>query len=214
MKTASAVICREINKSFSGRRVIKDFSLTVEDGEMVCLRGPSGCGKTTLLNIIGLIDRPDSGSIELFGETAPKGGSGSAQRVIRTKINFILQNFALIESQSVEKNLALALRYVHASNAEKHELIKSAIEKVGLGSSLDKKVAQLSGGEQQRIALARCMIKPGRLIIADEPTGSLDQGNRDIVISLLRRLVDRGKTVILATHDEKVASSCDKIITL
>lgn len=206
--------CQHISKSFSGKRVLDDISLLVRSGEIVCLRGPSGCGKTTLLNIIGLIDRADSGSIELFGEAAPKGGSRAAQRIIRNDLNFLLQNFALIESQTVEKNLLLALRYLRASKNKKQGLIEASLEQVGLGGRRRECVAHLSGGEQQRVALARCMIKPGRLIIADEPTGSLDPVNRDIVVRLLRGLVAQGKTVVLATHDENVAAACDRVIEL
>lgn len=215
MRNHSVILkCQHISKSFSGKKVLDDVSLLIRSGELVCVRGPSGCGKTTLLNIIGLIDRADSGSIALFGKVAPTGGSRAAQRIIRNELNFLLQNFALIESQTVEKNLLFSLRYLRASKDKKHELIEASLKQVGLGGRQHERVAHLSGGEQQRVALARCMIKPGRLIIADEPTGSLDPANRDIVVRLLRELVARGKTVVLATHDEHVAAACDRVIEL
>ncbi len=215
MKKSDAIIsCENINKSFGGKRVLENFSLLVGPGEMICMRGPSGCGKSTLLNIIGLLERPDSGLIKMFGKRTPKGGSKYAQKLIRNEINFLMQGFALIESLSVEKNLLFSLKYLRISEREKNKIITSSLERVGLEGRQNEIVAHLSGGEQQRVALARCMVKPGRIVIADEPTGSLDPANRDVVIGLLRGLSAQGKTIVLATHDEKVAASCDEVIEL
>ena len=209
-----AICCTKISKSYAGRIVLSDVDLNAACGEIVCLRGVSGCGKTTLLNIIGLLDKPDSGTVSLFGKQAPAGGSSAAQRTIRQEINFLLQSFALVESATVEKNLLFSMKYLRIPRERKQQIAAESLGSVGLAGYMGKRVAELSGGEQQRVALARCLTKPGRIVLADEPTGSLDPKNRDMVMDILRKLANTGRAIVLATHDSEVVRHCDEVISL
>jgi putative ABC transport system ATP-binding protein len=203
-----------IEKSFGRKRVLEDFSLQVEEGEMVALCGASGCGKTTLLNIIGLLESFNSGVYFLFGNKNVRPNSSQALRMARSELSYLFQNFALVDNMTVEKNLAIALYYVKSSREAKLKMMEDALEAVGLKGFLKAKVAELSGGEQQRVSIARSIIKPGRLILADEPTGSLDSTNRDNAISLIQAVNRLGKTVILVTHDPEVASRCSRVVNI
>lgn len=189
----------KINKSFEGNHVIRDFSLTVKENDFVVIRGKSGCGKSTLLNMIGLLDKPDDGKIELFGYKNTKPFSNTAQKLLKDKVGYLFQNFALIENKSVRYNLELVLKLQKGINKE--EKIKKALHQVGLDGYEEKKIYKCSGGEQQRIAIARLLLKPCELVLADEPTGSLDAENRDIVIRQLLEMQKQGKTIIIVTHD-------------
>lgn len=205
---------REITKGFGGGRVLDGVDIELRGGELVAVQGPSGCGKTTLLNILGLLDNPDSGEIEVVGTAAPKAGTSTASKVIREHISYLFQSFALVESLTVEENNMMALRYVRMPKASKRALVAKALRRVGLEECRAKKISELSGGEQQRVALARAMVKPGEIILADEPTGSLDPKNRDLVVGIMRRMADVGKGVLVVTHDDHVARRCDRIIQL
>ena len=136
------------------------------------------------------------------------------EKFIRYNINYLFQNFALIESISVRENLLIGLEYVKISKQEKIKKINEVLKKVNLNDYLNKKVYELSGGEQQRIALARIMLKPGNIVLADEPTGNLDKKNSKMVLELLKALQKDGKTIIIVTHNEEVANKCDRIIKL
>ncbi len=174
--------------------------------------GASGSGKSTLLNIIGLLETVDKGRVSIDDLTDITPQSNKAISIIRYKFNYLFQNYALIDEETVEYNLKLALRF---TKGNKKELIRKALKKVGLDGYEKAKIYQLSGGEQQRVALARVILKPSKYILADEPTGSLDPDNRDIVIKTLRRLnKEDNKTVIIVTHDTYVADQCDRIIKI
>ncbi len=203
-----------ITKGFGGSRVLDGVDIELRAGELVAVQGPSGCGKTTLLNILGLLDTPGSGELEIVGATAPKAGTPAASKAIREHISYLFQSFALVESLTVEENNMMALRYVHMSKDSRRALVAKALRRVGLEECRQKKVCELSGGEQQRVALARAMVKPGEIILADEPTGSLDSRNRDLVVGVMRRMADVGKGVLVVTHDDHVARCCDRIIRL
>ena len=204
-----------LNKSFGSNTVLHNISFEIESGESVALVGPSGCGKSTLLNIIGLLETLDSGKINLEGRAYPSINSKKATLMRRTEINYLFQSFALINYWKVSKNLLLALQYTKLSKQEQERLIRTALENYEIGEKFDAVVNELSGGEKQRVAIARAMIKPGNLILADEPTGSLDKAMATIVIdSLLDSVHANHKTLLMVTHDMGIAQRCDRIIEL
>ena len=204
-----------LNKSFGSNTVLHNISFEIESGESVALVGPSGCGKSTLLNIIGLLETLDSGTINLEGRAYPSINSKKATLMRRTEINYLFQSFALINDWKVSKNLLLALQYTKLSKQEQERLIRAALENYEIGEKFDAVINELSGGEKQRVAIARAMIKPGNLILADEPTGSLDKAMATIVIdSLLDSVRANHKTLLMVTHDMSIAQRCDRIIEL
>lgn len=200
-----------VSKKYGDKVIFDEYSLKIEEGEFVALVGESGCGKSTLLNIIGLIEKYDKGYICIDGNDGINANSVTATKLRRSEISYLFQNFALVDEETVFYNLKLALRY---TKGNKHEKIKTALEAVGLSGYENKKIYQLSGGEQQRVALARVMIKPSKIVLADEPTGSLDAENRDMVMHMLKELQKQGKTIVMVTHDMHVASMCDRIVKL
>lgn len=204
-----------LNKSFGSNTVLHNISFEIQSGESVALVGPSGCGKSTLLNIIGLLETLDSGTINLEGRVYPSINNKKATLMRRTEINYLFQSFALINDWKVSKNLLLALQYTKLSKQEQERLIRTALENYGIAEKFDAVVNELSGGEKQRVAIARAMIKPGNLILADEPTGSLDKAMATIVIdSLLDSVHANHKTLLMVTHDMGIAQRCDRIIEL
>lgn len=208
-----SVELRAVRKRYGGRLVLNDFDLQVKTGEMLALTGASGTGKSTILNLIGLLDAPDAGEIRVLGGAAPGPRSRAANRLRRLNLGYLFQNFALIDNGSVAHNLEIALTGSR-DRAPKEQKIAAALDEVGLPGSENRKVYSLSGGEQQRVAVARLLLKPCDIVLADEPTGSLDDDNRATVIGLLRKLCVAGKTVILATHDDKVAARCSRTVSL
>ncbi len=198
---------KNITKRFGGQVLFDGFNFVIEDGEFVCFSGVSGAGKTTLLNIIGLLEPLDGGELLINGIEYKT----NRQRLqyFRTEVGFLFQNFALIENKTVEQNLEI----VSKQNRTEFSIME-ALEKVGLHEKLHSKVYTLSGGEQQRIALARLFLKKCNIILADEPTGSLDKRNAEMVMDILYDLNQRGKTVILVTHDEQIRQMARRVIKL
>lgn len=209
-------ICRmeHIKKTFGEKTVLDDFSMEVHKGEFVCITGPSGSGKSTILNMIGMFERPDAGSIELFQKELPALTSREGKHLMRNKLLYLFQNYALVDQKSIEYNLEIPMLYRKDSKEEKKKAKLKALEQVGLSLPLEKKIYQLSGGEQQRVAIARGFLKEFELILADEPTGSLDAANRDMVMSILKQFNEQGKTIILVSHDEQIIESCSRVIRL
>jgi len=203
-----------LEKKYEGETVLKNINLTVEQGEFICLHGKSGCGKSTLLNIVGLIEKFDSGSLKLFGKEIRNRSEFLKKNLIRYKIGYLFQNYALIDESTVKTNLLVGLKYTKYSESEKKKLIADALGKVGLSGFEDKCIYKLSGGEQQRVAIARIMLKPSELILADEPTGSLDPANRETVLELIRKINSEGKTVLMVSHDDHVVNTADRVIDL
>ncbi|OJG91147.1 hypothetical protein RV16_GL000133 [Enterococcus saccharolyticus] len=181
---------------------------------MIALVGPSGCGKSILLNTIGLIEKLEFGELYIHDKRAPKINSKKANIIIRQEISYLFQNFALIDNFTVEENLIMALKYTNNSKEKKVQIVSNALKEVNLIGYEKMKVYELSGGEQQRVSLARSIIKPSSIILADEPTGSLDSKNRDLVLNILKKINSMGKTILIVTHDEHVANECDRIIEL
>lgn len=202
---------KNLTKTFGDKILFCHFNYVIETNEMLAIVGPSGSGKSTLLNTIGLLDLDYEGEIFYDGKRVGKKEIAS---YIRNHVNYLFQNYALIEEESVLKNLWLALEYEKLKEKEKMRKIEKALEKVGLKEAIDKKVYTLSGGEQQRVALARVILKRGEIILADEPTGNLDAENGQLVMEILRELQKEGKTVILVTHNEQLAEECDRILDL
>jgi len=196
------------------KKIFEDFNLSVEKGEILTIAGESGKGKTTLLNMIGMLDTADQGEIRLFGERIPKITSKRGKILLRDRLFYLFQNYALIDDKDVEYNLDVPLLQSKKSAYEKKNLKLEALKKVGLETPLKQKIYQLSGGEQQRVAIARVFLKPFDLILADEPTGSLDAENKKEILELLKVLNKMGKTVIIVSHDAYIMQNCDRVVYL
>ncbi|WP_409069287.1 ABC transporter ATP-binding protein [Clostridium sp. FAM 1755] len=210
----SIIKMQNITKKFGNKIILNKFSLDVKEGELLAITGLSGSGKSTILNIIGLLEDIDSGKFILDGNENIKVNSSKANKILREIIGYLFQNFALIDEETVLYNLQLALKYVKKSKNEKKDLIKHALKHMNLENYEKRKIYELSGGEQQRVSIARLILKPSKIILADEPTGSLDVQNRDLVLFHLKELNKQGKTVIIVTHDIEVAQKCNRIISL
>jgi len=163
--------------------------------------GVSGAGKSTLLNIIGMLEKADSGDIEILGVKNPDFNSARGVKLLRHSISYLFQNYGLVDSETILYNLKITTKFSKYSRSEEKEKIAKALEKVGLSGFEKKKVYQLSGGEQQRVAMSKIILKSSKLILADEPTGSLDSANRKDVLELLKEMNQNGSTVIVVTHD-------------
>ncbi len=196
-----------VSKCFEEKVLFHNLNLTIENGEFVVFSGPSGCGKTTLLNMIGALEPFDEGKILVDGIDISK--KKNKLIYFKSKVGFIFQNFVLMEEKTVRQNLEI----IHPKNRTKISMEK-ALELVKLSDKIDSKVYTLSGGEQQRVALARLLIKKCTLILADEPTGSLDRHNAKLVMDILKILNKYGKTVILVTHDEELKKEGKRMIQL
>lgn len=206
---------KNISKSFGKKKIIDNFSLDLEKNEILAIVGKSGSGKSTLLNMIGLLEEYDSGEILLKENPLPNINSKEATLIRRSEINYVFQTNALVSSKSVKDNLLIAMEYVKKSKEEKDKDIKEILEKLEILDLLDQKINTISGGEAQRVAIARCVLKPGDLILADEPTGSLDPKMSDEVFKLLLSLRDfYDKTIMIVSHDTKLANKCDRIIDI
>ena len=205
---------KKVGKKFGDKVVFTDLSYTINDGKMIAIVGPSGCGKSTLLNILGLLDTDYSGEVLYDGQLLSKASEKKRDEYIRNNINYLFQNYALIETDTVEENLMLALEYEKLTKNEKIQKINKSLELVGLKDFNKKSVFTLSGGEQQRVALARIILKRGNIVLADEPTGNLDRNNSNKVMEILKELQKQGRTIIIVTHDESLAAQCDDIIRL
>lgn len=201
----SMIIIDGLTKKFGDKILFDKYCLQIKDGDFVVISGKSGCGKTTLLNIIGGIEDWDAGSIHVNDyDVADK-----QLNYFRTEVGFLFQNFALVDNKTVAQNLNMVKKKYRNPLS-----IEEALEQVGLLEKRDEMVYKLSGGEQQRVALARLLLKKCNIILADEPTGSLDTENTKIVISILKKMQKMGKTIIMVTHDESLHSSGNRLVTL
>lgn len=200
-----------ISKVYNTKKIFENFNLTVEKGEFLGIKGESGKGKSTLLNIIGLLETCD-GRVIMDGKEINYKNTKEIQRFLRNKIGYLFQNFALIDDLNVYENLKIVLKKDEKKNGK--AVILQELKKVGMEDALNKKVYQLSGGEQQRIAIVRLILHKSEIILADEPTGSLDIKNAKIVMDLLKEFHKQGKTVIMVSHDERAFQNCSRIVNL
>lgn len=204
-----------ISKSYGNRKIIDKLSFFIDEKEIVAIVGKSGSGKSTILNMIGLLETYDGGEILLKEKRLPDLNSKEATLLRRNEINYLFQTNALISEKTVRENLMLAMEYIDIKDEEKFEKISEVLDRLDILDTIDQKANTVSGGEAQRVALARCILKPGDLILADEPTGSLDPKMSDKVFSLLLSLRnDYNKTILVVTHDMDIAKKCDRMINI
>ena len=208
----------DIHKSFKihGRKteILSGISFSAEKGEMIAIMGESGAGKSTLLNIAGGILRADSGKLKYDSDEINIASKKELDSYRREHIGFIVQDFALISDRDVEENIAIPLRIRKINRSQRSIKISQALTEVGLNGEEKTYPCMMSGGEQQRVAIARALATDPDIILADEPTGSLDSENADNVLNLLRMVCEKGKTVIIVTHDKEVASKCNRIVKI
>ncbi len=211
----SLLSLENITKSYDKKSIVlNEFNLSVNTGEMVAIMGKSGSGKSTVLNIISGIESADSGRYIFKGNDMSKVSGDKMTVFRRENIGFVLQHFALIENNSVFKNIALPLYLKHESkNVIKGKVLELAKD-LEIENKLDKKPKQLSGGEAQRVAIARAIINQPSLILADEPTGALDENTGLKIMQIFRKLHQKGHTFIIVTHDSSVAEMCDRTIKI
>ena len=186
--------------------------LALEDGEWLAIQGPTGHGKSTLLQVLGGLDRPTSGVVDLDGQDLATMRESQVTKVRATSIGFIFQTFNLIPTLNAQENVEVALVPMGIAAPERRERSAAALESVGLGERMRHLPSELSGGQQQRVAIARALIKQPTVLLADEPTGNLDEGTRDDIMKLLEKLwQDRGLTLVLVTHDSQVARRAQRL---
>lgn len=195
--------------------VLKDISFSIPENDFCAILGPSGSGKSTLLNIIGLLDSPDSGQVALDGAPVNFTSAADSARLRNRLIGFVFQSFQLLPRLNAWENVSLPLLYRGVPRADRRAPALAMLERVGLAERADHLPSELSGGQCQRVALARALVGEPKLILADEPTGSLDSGTSSEMIDLLRELNHRlGMTIVMVTHDRSVAERCDRRIEL
>ena len=203
-----AISMHSLSKTFqmadSQVEVLREISLNVFCGEFVAICGASGTGKTTLLNLIGGIDKPTSGSVVVFGEDLTKKNEDFLSDFRCKKVGFVFQAYNLVSTLTVAENIAFPMEWSRKASGEIEERVSELLETLGMRHRLNHFPAQLSGGEQQRVALARALANDPPLVLADEPTGNLDAVNAQKIIDILRMLKDKGKTVVVSTHDERI----------
>ena len=215
---------KNINKFFgekeSRQQILKNISINIEKGEMVAIMGPSGSGKSTMLNVLGLLDNNYSGEYMLDGIEASKLSNNELAMARNEKIGFVFQNFNLIKELSAKENVKMSLIFSNIYKKGKEKISKKVMDKsssdilenVGLKNHENKKPGQLSGGQQQRVAIARALVNNPEIILADEPTGALDSKTGEEIMKVFLKLNNQGKTVIIVTHDERVAQMCGRTI--
>jgi len=194
--------------------VLKNISLSVEEGEYVAIMGPSGSGKTTLMNLIGCLDRPTLGEFYLDGQDILQYKDKAMSDLRLKSIGFVFQNFHLLPRQSALDNVALPLTYAGVSRKERRDLALVALDRVGLADRVEFKPTQLSGGQKQRVAIARAMVNNPKILLADEPTGALDSKTGKQIMELFQKLNREGMTVVMITHDAEIASYAGRKILL
>lgn len=202
---------KHVYKIYGELHALDDVNIKIENGEWVAIMGPSGSGKSTLMNIIGCMDKPTKGEVLLYGNDISKESSQGLTDIRRDKIGLVFQQFYLINYLTAVENVMVA-QYYHSMPDEAEAL--AALRRVGLEDRAHHLPSQLSGGEQQRLCVARALINHPELILADEPTGNLDEKNERIVLELFRELHEEGTTIIVVTHDAEVGASAERVITL
>ncbi len=202
---------KNISKIYGGLKALDNVSLSIEKGEWIAIMGPSGSGKSTMMNIVGALDKPTSGEVIFDGRDISKESNKRLTELHRDKIGLVFQQFHLINYLNAVENVMVA-QYYHSMPDEKEAL--EALERVGLAERARHLPSQLSGGEQQRVCIARALINSPELILADEPTGNLDEANENIVLEIFRQLHKEGTSLIVVTHDPEVGEEAQRIVRL
>lgn len=208
----------ELSKTFRANEIetnaLNRVNLAVEAGEFLAIMGPSGCGKTTLLNILGMLDRPSSGKYWFEGLEVSQLNELQRTRLRKGRIGFVFQSFNLIDELSVYQNIELPLLYMRTSSSERKKKVNAILEQVKMSHRRKNLPRQLSGGQQQRVAIARAVVSNPSLILADEPTGNLDSVNGEEIMNLLTQLNTAGTTIVMVTHSPADADKAHRIIQL
>ena len=214
----SLIEVERLNKSYFTDGVptgiLRDVNLKVEENVFVAIMGPSGSGKSTLLHILGFLERPSSGIYRFDGKQIDEYSDDELAQIRNRKIGFVFQAFNLLARQSVFENVAIPLIYAGVNPAERKKIIEETVEMVGLGHRLHYETSKLSGGEKQRVAMARALVNNPRMILADEPTGNLDSQSGGVVMDTLKQLNQKGHAVVLVTHESYTASYASRIVHL
>lgn len=210
------ILLKNIIKSYGSKKnkniILNDISFKAEDGEMIAFMGKSGSGKTTLLNIIGVLDEIDDGSYLLDDTRIEETPPGQMSKIRKSNFGFVVQDFALIEEKDVFYNVSLPLKYSKVNKKEMKTRVAEALKDMQIEGFEDRIVKDLSGGEKQRVSIARAIINSPKIILADEPTGSLDEATEKDILEVFKKLnKEKGITIILATHSKEVAVTCDKV---
>ncbi len=204
-------ICKSYPRPDEGLlEVLKNVEINISQGEYVAIAGPSGSGKSTLMNILGLLDRADSGEYQLDGESVSDLSSAKLAKLRNQKIGFVFQQFHLLPRTSAIENVEIPLIYSNADNPEQRAI--AALEQVSLGDRMKHYPEELSGGQQQRVAIARALVTDPELILADEPTGNLDKASGEDLMDLFQKLNEGGRTIIVITHDENLAKRAKRVV--
>ena len=208
----------QVSKMYRTDRIettaLDNINLAVEKGEFISIMGPSGCGKSTLLNLMGLLDEPSAGKVELDGISINGQGDRALARVRNERIGFIFQQFHLVSDLSVLDNVEIPLLYRKMSNRERRKAALAALDRVGLASRTQHFPTQLSGGQQQRVAIARAIVGNPGVLLADEPTGNLDSQMGDEILGLLAAANADGTTIVMVTHDPRMAERAHRTVRL
>jgi putative ABC transport system ATP-binding protein len=193
---------------------LKDLSLSLPDGSFTAVMGPSGSGKSTLMNLLGCLDTPDEGTIEIDGQSVAELSDAKRARLRGTKIGFVFQQFNLMPRLTAAENVTLPMVFNDVVDTNRRARARDLLERVGLGDRIDHKPPELSGGQRQRVAIARALANEPALILADEPTGNLDTETGEQIMSLFEELNDEGRTILMVTHERHIAEHADRIVHL
>jgi ABC-type lipoprotein export system ATPase subunit len=202
-------LCKAYPMEDTEIEVLKDINLTVQKGQFVAIYGPSGAGKTTLLNMISGIDKPTTGKITVFGNNLAEQNEDSLSEYRCNQVGFVFQSYNLVSTLTVAENIAFPLEWKRTTSQEIQKRVAELIQTLGLQQRANHFPAQLSGGEQQRVAFARALANNPPLLLADEPTGNLDTKNGQRIIQILQNLKNEGKTIIVSTHDSEIMPLAD-----
>jgi putative ABC transport system ATP-binding protein len=218
MGSGTFVKTHNLTKTYGRRNdqgaVLRGISLAINEGEFVAIMGPSGSGKSTLIRILGLLDTPSSGALELFGDQLPRSDK-SLSRLRNESIGFIFQDYRLIPHYNVVDNVAVPLKISGLSRVKQKKRAEELLKIVGLAGQMNKKASELSGGQQQRVGIARALALQPKLLIADEPTGNLDSATGATIMKILSTIHAKlGTTIIMVTHSPDIAQQADRIITI
>ncbi len=194
--------------------ILNGINLNIQEGELVAIKGASGAGKSTLLHILGCLDKPSDGRYLLNGINIGEKTSAELSKIRNKTFGFVLQHFALIEEDTVLQNVGVPLLFAKIPFSQINQISMEKLRYLGIADLADKQVSKLSGGEKQRVAIARALVNNPSILLADEPTGSLDTKNTAMIMDIFKDLNKQGKTVIIVTHEDYIAQSCNRIITI